>query len=63
MWLFAAALRITWSGLLVTVSRSREFSYLAHRLQYADAGDLQAAIATWMGVARGLWPACVPPGP
>jgi glutamate-ammonia-ligase adenylyltransferase len=49
--------------LILPPAGSRGFAYLAHRLQYADAGDLQAAIATWMGVARGLWPASVPPPP
>ena len=49
--------------LILPPAGSRDFAYLAHRLQYADAGDLQAAIANWMGVARGLWPACVGPAP
>src|SRR5262249_18634931 len=30
--------------LILPPAGSREFAYLAHRLQYADAGDLQAAI-------------------
>jgi glutamate-ammonia-ligase adenylyltransferase len=43
--------------LIIPAADSREFAYLAHRLQYANALDLEAAVATWMGVARGVWSA------
>jgi glutamate-ammonia-ligase adenylyltransferase len=41
--------------LTIPPANSREFAYLAHRLRYAAAEELQAAIATRMAVARELW--------
>jgi glutamate-ammonia-ligase adenylyltransferase len=41
--------------LVIPPADSRPFAYLAHRLQYAEPCELQAAISSWMGVARGLW--------
>lgn len=40
---------------------SREYAYLARRLQYESVTQLQDAIATWMGIARGLWEGGGPP--
>lgn len=34
---------------------SREYAYLARRLQYESVAQLQDAIARWMSVARSLW--------
>ena len=34
---------------------SREYAYLARRLQYESVTQLDDAIATWMGVAWALW--------
>ncbi|MBI4282339.1 MAG: hypothetical protein HY672_02475 [Chloroflexi bacterium] len=34
---------------------SREYAYLARRLQHQSVTQLQDATARWMGIARGLW--------
>lgn len=43
-------------------AESREFAYLAHRLQYDSLAELQNAIAAQMGYARGLWESARLPG-
>lgn len=46
--------------LTVPAVDSREYAYLARRLQYESVTQLQEAIARWMGIAWGLWESGVP---
>ncbi len=48
--------------LTIPPAHTREFAYLAHRLRYASAGELQEAITARMAFARALWTDDPPPG-
>ncbi|MDP6604908.1 MAG: hypothetical protein QF664_01420 [Dehalococcoidia bacterium] len=45
--------------LAVPPSNSREFVYLARRLEIEDAGELQATIESQMAASRRLWTSAV----
>jgi [glutamine synthetase] adenylyltransferase / [glutamine synthetase]-adenylyl-L-tyrosine phosphorylase len=47
--------------LTIPALESREFAYLARRLQYDSPEQLQEAIAAQMGLARKVWDSGIPP--
>jgi glutamate-ammonia-ligase adenylyltransferase len=46
--------------LTIPAIESREFAYLARRLQYDSPEQLQEAIASQMGLARRVWDSGIP---
>tara|TARA_B100000315_G_scaffold221787_1_gene225411 strand:- start:2287 stop:2592 length:306 start_codon:yes stop_codon:yes gene_type:complete len=49
--------------LMGAVAEDREFAYLARRLEFHSPAQLEAAVATWMGLARAVWDDGVPVSP
>ncbi len=56
------AVRGNAKDLTIPDTDSREFSYLAHRLEYDSADMLEKAISTQMNTARMVWEDDIPSG-